>query len=75
MKKLYTIICHEELPLPSRMNSQGDQEEAGHLSYLKLTWTKSLRLCWLEGPGLSCTAMKKMILVGFFPPHLTFSLD
>lgn len=24
MKKLYTIICHEELPLHGRMNSQGE---------------------------------------------------
>lgn len=36
---------------------------------------KSPRMCWLKGPSLSCSAMKKMILIGFFSPRLTFSLD
>lgn len=80
MKKLYTtILCQEELP-QHQVQYMVDWaskkiNETNHPNYLKINWTKTQRMCWQEGPSLSRTGMKKIILIGFFSRHLTFSLE
>ena len=60
---VHTILCQEEIPqsqlcymvdwVPKKNN------EANHLSYLKISWTKKPRMCWQEGPSFAVLEWRK----------------